>query len=162
MKKKQLNKERLRSKFLIVFKMLPSSFIEHLKSFLLITGFILLGNLNSNAQTYPKIHQSYKLIEENHKDMVEVSVMVAQCDSTGSDSVYVMIFNEKPVSDTVEFELFLYKHDKSDSTSKSFSYNCGIAEMAIPSCGNGSLRSLVFALPSGYDPEKVTFSVKFK
>jgi len=143
-------------------KTLPERNLIVFKTLILFLGFFLLGSIKASAQSYPKVSQPYLLVEENHTSMVEVSAMIAQTDSIGTDSVYVMVFNEKPKKETVSFDFKVVNAGNTDSTTKSFTINMEIGEMAIPACGNGSYRNLVFALPNGYDPKKSTFSVKFK
>lgn len=160
--KKQIHPKLLQTKILAVSKDSPSGRFPLFKTLILMVGFISILSFSAKAQTYPKMHQGWSAQIEDATNHVEVSYMVTQCTSSSADSIYFMVFNEKPVADTVNLDITIYNQNKTDSTSKSVTLHMALAEMMIPECDKAALRNLVFPLPSGYDPEKSTIYIKFK
>lgn len=126
------------------------------------TFFVIFGyTKTSNAQSYPKTYQTWNDVGEDYDNSIDVAYSVTQCDSAGKDSIFLMVFNEKPTADTSSFDLTIFSADKKDSTVISFTVELAISEMARHECGSGLRKDLAIRVPEGYDPEKLTVAVKF-
>lgn len=128
--------------------------------FFKVTVLIFLFASNISAENYPKTKQPWTLVASKIAS-VEISYMITECDSTGNDFVFIKVFNEKPEEDSVDFDVTIFKHDNSDSTTNRLHLKLKAAEMAYPSCTSNSFKNLVIKLPSGYNPNSVRIAVKF-
>jgi len=114
------------------------------------------------SQSYPIEHQTWLQIAEADDQGLEASFMVSKCTASAKDSVFILIFNEKPQKDTTDISVKIFNAAGTDSVENKQTLELGIAEMIIPSCGVGANGNLKFPVPSGYDPKTLTVTVTFK
>lgn len=122
---------------------------------------LLVISTGTQAQTYPQVVQEWQHSHDNKTQHIESFWSVNACSST-STRIFIRLFNEKPLADTVTVTVVIYNDDKSESTTSSFQKTLTIGEMANPECGTNDHTDLSLAIPSGYDPKKLTVNVSTK
>lgn len=110
--------------------------------------------------TEPQVYKEWQMLDES-KTMIDVSYRVLKCSET--NQIHLMIFNENVIDQNAQFSLEVTDETSGQKLVKDFDFATTKATMYKADCSNNTLLSaLKFALPSDYDPAKLSVKLTFK
>ena len=127
------------------------------KHYLALIALLFMVSYGATAQT---TYQNWTAFPDSPTHL-EVSWQTVQCAPLLADQIRLYVFNESGTARTADFAITISDSSQTDVIHTVTAYSLTAGQSVRASCGNGNFPELTIDVPSGFDPNTLTMTIKY-